>query len=289
MFTEINFVDESLRHCGNFTYGSTVQVGGVKYPLTHREPQKIKYVRDKLNWDGVTVFTDLCLDKAKKITSKYKVAWLIEPRHYLEKIYKTIEKYIDYYDLVLTYDPILLKKYAKCKFIPADTVVIENEAIRIHNKKKLVSFSLSEKNFLEGHKFRMHAMNQLKKNTKIDFYGSGPKNFVSLRSDTIKEYMFSIAIENGVLDNYFTDRILDLFATGTIPIYRGAPNISDFFDVNGILSFRTYEELVKIIENLDENLYLSKIHSMKKNFDLCKKYLYLDDEVLNIINLHLQK
>ena len=101
--------------------------------------------------------------------------------------------------------------------------------------------------------------------------------------------MFSIAIENGVLDNYFTDRILDLFATGTIPIYRGAPNISDFFDVNGILSFRTYEELVKIIENLDENLYLSKIHSMKKNFDLSKKYLYLDDEVLNIINLHLQK
>ena len=144
MFKEINFIDESLRHCGNFTYGSTVQVGGVSPPLTHREPKEIVYIRDQKNWNGVTLFTDDALKKVNSIDSKYKVAWLIEPRHYRADIYKKVEKLINFFDLILTYDEYLLKNYKdKCKFIPSDTVVIENEAIKIHKKNELVSFSLS--------------------------------------------------------------------------------------------------------------------------------------------------
>ena len=143
MFKEINFIDESLRHCGNFTYGSTVQVGGVSPPLTHREPKKIVYIRDQKTWNGVTLFTDDTLKKVNSIDSKYKVAWLIEPRHYREDIYKKVEKLINFFDLILTYDEYLLKKYKdKCKFIPSDTVVIENEAIKIQKKRVLFPFTL---------------------------------------------------------------------------------------------------------------------------------------------------
>ncbi len=286
MFKEINFIDESLRHCGNFTYGSTVQVGGVSPPLTHREPQEIIYVRDQTKWNGVTLFTDNTLDKVNLIESKYNVAWLIEPRHYREDIYKKIEKLINEYDMILTYDDYLLRKYkSKCKFIPADTTVIEDEAIKIHQKNKLISFSLSDKNFLEGHKFRVKILKKLKKKSfDIDYYGKGPNNFVKLRSETIKNYYFSIAIENGILKNYFTDRILDCFATGTVPIYRGAPNISEYFDENGVISFTEEEELFSIINNLDIDLYNSKIKSIEKNFLLCKDYLYLDDKILKEIN-----
>ena len=97
MFKEINFIDESLRHCGNFTYGSTVQVGGVSPPLTHREPKEIVYIRDKKTWNGVTLFTDDTLNKVNSIESKYKVAWLIEPRHYRADIYKKVEKLINFF------------------------------------------------------------------------------------------------------------------------------------------------------------------------------------------------
>ena len=286
MFKEINFIDESLRHCGNFTYGSTVQVGGVCPPLTHREPKQIIYIRDQKNWNGVTLFTDDTLNKVKSIESKYKVAWLIEPRHYRADIYKKAEKLISFFDLILTYDEYLLNKYQdKCKFIPSDTVVIENEAIKIQKKNELISFSLSNKNFLEGHKFRIKLLESLKKKKiNLDFYGTGPNNFVKLRSDTIKNYYFSIAIENGILNNYFTDRILDCFATGTIPIYRGAPNISEYFDVNGIITFTEEDELFAILDNLNVDLYNSKIKSVEKNFSLCQEYLYLDDKILEEIN-----
>ena len=94
------------------------------------------------------MFTDDTLNKVKSIESKYKVAWLIEPRHYRADIYKKAEKLISFFDLILTYDEYLLNKYQdKCKFIPSDTVVIENEAIKIQKKNELISFSLSNKNF----------------------------------------------------------------------------------------------------------------------------------------------
>lgn len=285
MFKKVNFIDESLRHCGNFTYGSTVQVGGVSPPLTHREPKDIIYVRDQLKWDGVTVFTDDALDKVQSIESKYNVAWIIEPRHYRNDVYKKVENLINYFDLILTYDQNLIKNNKNCRFIPSDTVVIENESIKLHQKKNLVSFSLSDKNFLEGHKFRMQLLKNLKKtNYTIDYYGSGPNNFVKLRSDTIKDYYFSIAIENGILENYFTDRILDCFAVGTIPIYRGAKNISNYFDDNGIITFTEQDELISILDNLSVDLYNKKFKSVEKNFTLSKNYLYLDDKLLEEIN-----
>ena len=40
---------------------------------------------------------------------------------------------------------------------------IENEAIKIQKKNELISFSLSNKNFLEGHKFRIKLLESLKK------------------------------------------------------------------------------------------------------------------------------
>lgn len=34
---------------------------------------------------------------------------------------------------------------------------------------------------------------------------------------------------------YFTEKILDCFTTGTIPIYQGAPDIGDYCNAEGIV------------------------------------------------------
>ena len=47
--------------------------------------------------------------------------------------------------------------------------------------------------------------------------------------------MFSIAIENASYETYFTEKLLDCFATGTIPVYYGAPDIGDYFNKDGII------------------------------------------------------
>ena len=51
----------------------------------------------------------------------------------------------------------------------------------------------------------------------------------------LKDYRFSFCVENDTYDTYFTEKILDCFATGTIPVYLGAPDIGNHFNMDGII------------------------------------------------------
>ena len=89
--------------------------------------------------------------------------------------------------------------------------------------------------------------------------------------------MFQIAIENAQRRFYFADKIYDCFVTGTVPIYWGAPNIGDFFDMRGILTFNHPNELKEILENLSPEKYESMLDGVKENFERVKKYIRPDD------------
>jgi hypothetical protein len=65
--------------------------------------------------------------------------------------------------------------------------------------------------------------------------------------------------------------------TGTIPIYWGCPSIGDFFDIDGILTFDTIDDLSEILNSLTPELYNSKIKNIKNNFELSKKYILSED------------
>jgi hypothetical protein len=84
--------------------------------------------------------------------------------------------------------------------------------------------------------------------------------------------MFSICSENDTFDTYFTEKILDCFATGTIPIYLGTKKITNFFDENGILFLEDID-----LNTINEELYFSKIESVKNNFNLVQQYLCPED------------
>ena len=65
--------------------------------------------------------------------------------------------------------------------------------------------------------------------------------------------------------------------TGTIPIYWGCPSIGDFFDINGILTFDTIEDLDNLLNTITPELYYSKMDSIINNFELSKKYVLSED------------
>jgi hypothetical protein len=110
----------------------------------------------------------------------------------------------------------------------------------------------------------------------FDVYGYG-YNPIADKIEGLKDYMFSIAIENCKSDYYFTEKLIDCFVTGTIPIYWGCPSISKFFNTDGILSFNSLEELRDILKGLTPELYYSKISAVKENYELAKQYLVADD------------
>ena len=105
--------------------------------------------------------------------------------------------------------------------------------------------------------------------------------------------MFHIGIESKQEINYFADKILDCFATKTLPIYYGAPNISEWgYDEKGIIRFNDEEELVKIVNNLTPEDYYNRIEAIENNykavqengffFDRVEEFL---DELIKVNNL----
>jgi hypothetical protein len=54
-------------------------------------------------------------------------------------------------------------------------------------------------------------------------------------------------------------------------------NTGLFFDINGIISFETLDELERILSEVTPEFYLSKMESIKKNYDKSKEYLLAED------------
>jgi len=148
---------------------------------------------------------------------------------------------------------------------------LDTNKFKIYNKTKLTSFITSTRNMVEGHQFRLDCLNEIKnQNLNVDAFGRGI-NPINSKLEGLQDYHFSIAMENGAMENYFTEKILDCMLAGTIPIYHGCTNIGDYFNLDGIITFNTKEELVNILLNINETTYKKRKDAIKENY---QKALY---------------
>jgi hypothetical protein len=272
----MNMVDNSILH--DSFLESALRCSA---PLYEKKPDNVRYVKNQTKWDGITVFTDKMLAAVDQVDSPVKVAWLIEPYDLIPYMYDQIKTIEDKFDFVFTYEETLLKHNPDIyKFHPCDCSGIEFHSHKLHEKTKLVSMIYSEKTWLFGHRLRHIIAKTLIPQMgydKIDFFGRATENPLELKSEGTNPYMFQIAIENAQRRFYFADKIYDCFVTGTVPIYWGAPNIGDFFDMRGILTFNHPNELKEILESLSPEKYESMFDGVKENFERVKKYIRPDD------------
>jgi hypothetical protein len=84
--------------------------------------------------------------------------------------------------------------------------------------------------------------------------------------------MFHVCVENVKYNNWYTEKIGEAFCTKTVPIYWGCPNIGEYYDERGIITFETEEELVYIINNLTPEKY----YEMKPYIDYNYEVALLD-------------
>jgi hypothetical protein len=85
--------------------------------------------------------------------------------------------------------------------------------------------------------------------------------------------MFSVVVENSIYPKYYTEKITDCFATGTVPIYSGDISIGEDFDLRGIIFIDELENF----DDLNEQLYFSILPYVKNNFEKVKSLLTADD------------
>ena len=237
----------------------------------YHKPEKFEWTRENPDLFESIFTTDLL--NVDNFANKKIYGWLIEPPTLIPKQYEYAINNQDKFYKIFTYDKNLLKISNKFEFLPIGGCWIEEKDRKIYEKNKLVSTIISAKTQLEGHKLRHKVAKNI---NKVDLFGSTYNNLPQ-KIDALKEYMFSIVIENEKMDYLFTEKIIDCFVTGTIPIYWGCPSIGDFFDTKGILTFNKIEELKEIIQNISIDFYKKNIESIKNNFFESKKYTIADN------------
>lgn len=232
--------------------------------------------------DDIIIYTDNCIYTSRNNNRK-DIAWLIEPKEFQENTYSyVIDNYNKFYK-IFTHDADLLN-LPNAVLIPFGGCWIEKDDFFIYKKTKNISIICSNKSFLSGHKLRHECIAQFK--NKIDIYGNG-YNPIESKLQALKDYRFQIVIENSKKDFWFTEKIIDCFVTGTIPIYYGCEAIGDFFDKNGIITFNSLEELDNILKNLTVKMYKSKLNSIKNNFKISKKYVLAENIIFEKLNIYL--
>ena len=210
------------------------------------------------------------MDERVYNASNIKYAWLLECREYLGHNYDWIQRNYQYYNYVLTHDKDLLKQIPNALWQPYGGCWISQKDCSIDNEKsKLISTILSGKMFLSGHRLRHKVFNEIK---QIDFYGSYIKP-IEFKIEALKDYKYHLCIENSRTPGYFTEKLIDCFMTGTVPIYWGDPLIHEVFDTSGMIIVNSFNDILKVINSLNEIEYESFKTGIKNNFEIAEKYV----------------
>ena len=253
------------------------------------QPGLSRYVDPQTGWQrepenyDIGLYVDKMCFTQPIDDSKINCAWLIEPPIINGENYCNVVKNKDNFKYIFTHHKNLLPQADNAVYIPHGGTWMRDEDINIHNKNRIVSCIFSWKNWNSYHKMRFRVYDRLKDDNRVDFYGSGCDKPIDFKIEALKDYMFSIVVENSIESDYFTEKLLDCFLTGTIPVYVGSKTTSQYFDENGIIYFEGDEDLPEILDKLNSDLYLSKLDSVKKNFELAKEYMFPEKLIQNFL------
>lgn len=205
-----------------------------------------------------------------------KIAWVVESSPIIPGIINNIiyhaKEISESYSYLFTHDKRIYDLADNFIYFPPHGYWIKEP--KIYKKNKLVSMISSTKRMCAGHGYRLNWVNKLR--NKLDLYGRG-FNEIAQKETALVDYMFSVTIENSQYATYWTEKILDCFTTGTVPIYHGSPDITEFFDRQGMIILHDKFD----VSDLSPDLYYSMMEYIEKNFKTALQYDIIEDILYN--------
>ena len=152
-------------------------------------------------------------------------------------------------------------------------------------KKKFCAAVIS--NFKSSDRFRINFIKELNKYKDVDMGGKYKNNVGGRITNKIKflsDYKFSIAMENSEGQGYVSEKILDSFYAGTIPIYYGGYMIDEFINPKSYILIKNEKDMLKKIDYIkkidnDEILYKS----------ILSEKLFINDNLVKISEIEKAK
>ena len=161
------------------------------------------------------------------------IALLLEPKSMIGDAYRYVSEHPDYFRYIFTHDSELLKNPNARMLNWADVWLTTDS-----EKTKGISLVTSPKNWCPLHRERLRLYERFKAAGGVDiFYGdwNNPSIPNIPPQDYLEHYKFSIILEHDIDEYWYTEKLLNCFATKTVPIYTGATKIGEIFNPDGII------------------------------------------------------
>lgn len=263
----------------------------------------------------ITIFSDRFAQSQEELNiNPINIVVLNEPDEFFG-LHTTALQLCSQYTLILSWNEKVLNTVPNSYLMLPGEGTLKSDYINLfentNDRVFEVTFLRGILNMIEGHKMRHKIFDIEPKLTTPhvwwpvleDFNHSvnnrpGDDNGVQLWAEGKKKYiwnrksMFHVAVENSSHKNYHTEKIIDCFATKTIPIYWGCKNIEEYWDERGIIRFNNEHELVDIINNLTPDDYYNRLPYINNNYNLAKengnyfnRLKNLLDQIINLNNI----
>ena len=212
--------------------------------------------------------------------SKYKILVQIEPPEVTNIVRQIIDNQ-HHFDLILAWNKDILDSCPNAKRFIFGTCWIDFDRFT-PDKKNEISFITSNKTFAPGHQLRHQVHSYLNQFETIGDFSirnilTPPR--IDSKNVLFENAKFSIVIENAYRENWLTEKIVDCFYTQTVPIYKGCPNIGDFFNEQGVITFNTLDELKSILHSLTPEKYDSLSDILLENKNKTIQCIELHDRI----------
>lgn len=223
--------------------------------------------------------------------------WSTENHKYFKKIFTWNDDFIDN------------KKYFKINF---SSKILTDLNFDINKKTKLCTMIIGHKfksHPLELYTERIKAIRWFEQNHPEDFdlYGIGwdkyyfkgafsrlnrfealgkllkpkypsYKGAVKSKREMLQKYKFVICYENARdIPGYITEKIFDCFFAGCVPVYWGAPNVTEHIPEDTFIdkrNFNIYDELYKYLKDMPEKEYIGYLNAIKNFVQSDKIYSF---------------
>jgi hypothetical protein len=220
----------------------------------------------------ISIFNDYPPSIEELNINPYNILIIMEPNQLFGLHNWAIQNHNNF-SCILTWGQTILDSCPNSLLFPFGTafthVKDRYKELELINKEFEVSFICGSKNAIEGQQLRQKVYS---KQTEVGIPTKWFHTTTDPKEICFKNSMFHVAIENSQNQNYFSEKIVDAFLTKTLPVYWGCPNIGDFFDNKGIITFNNEDELINILNSLTEEDYNSRKEYIEKNSQIALYY-----------------
>ncbi len=107
--------------------------------------------------------------------------------------------------------------------------------------------------FRYSYRMLLHYWHKIRPNPLLVAARTVYKGTAASKEETISQYKFALCFENMILTGWITEKIFDCFYSGTIPVYWGAPDITEFIPANCFIdkrNFKSYDDLLSFLKKM---------------------------------------